>query len=56
MSETPDPRTDRPTPVPPARDTAKARLAAALKANMARRKAQARARDARAADAPTEEE
>lgn len=55
MSETPDPEAGRlRPPAPQARDEAKARLAAALKANMARRKAQARARaDASAAGAPT---
>ena len=43
-------RTDRPTPTAPSRDE---RLRAALRANLARRKAQARSRaDDAAADAP----
>lgn len=45
MSENPDRcRISAPPPRPAERDAAQARLAAALKANMARRKAQARAR------------
>jgi hypothetical protein len=54
MSEPTDPKADRrPDPAPRGMDEAKARLAAALKANMARRKAQARARASVSGDAPT---
>lgn len=58
MSELPDPKADcQPDPAQRAKDGTKARLAAALKANMARRKAQSRARSGtQATDAPTKTE